>query len=274
MNIKIIVATHKPYRMPTDPMYLPVFCGAALRKPEEIPEGYQRDDEGENISHKNATYCELTALYWAWKNLPPEVEAVGLCHYRRHFTAMGLSKRNLLNKWNIILTQNQTNELLKTYDVILPRRCDFGSATVYAQWLSYHVSEPLDITAVYVKSLSHAYEKAWNTVMNQTWANVFNMIITKRCIMDRYCAWLFTVLQYVEQRVNLAPRLIDDSRLYGFISERLLDVWIEANNLSFREIDCLFMERRSLARRGFLFLKRKIKSVVLKFSNKHLKLTP
>ena len=59
MNIKIIVATHKPYHMPDDPMYLPVQCGAAGK--ESI--GYQRDDEGDNISYQNETLSELTALY-------------------------------------------------------------------------------------------------------------------------------------------------------------------------------------------------------------------
>ena len=63
-NIKIIVATHKKYKMPNDAMYLPVQVGAEGK--ETL--GYVRDNEGENISHKNPNYCELTGLYWAWKN--------------------------------------------------------------------------------------------------------------------------------------------------------------------------------------------------------------
>ena len=77
-NIKIIVATHKKYKMPNDAMYLPVQVGAEGK--ETL--GYVRDNEGENISHKNPNYCELTGLYWAWKNL--DAEYLGLAHYRRH----------------------------------------------------------------------------------------------------------------------------------------------------------------------------------------------
>lgn len=80
---KIIVAAHKPYTMPDDKMYLPIHVGAAGK--ESI--GYQRDDEGENISSLNPYFCELTGLYWAWKNLPEDY--IGLVHYRRHFAMDG-----------------------------------------------------------------------------------------------------------------------------------------------------------------------------------------
>lgn len=69
MNIKIIVAAHKPYRMPDDPMYLPLHVGHVGKSDL----GWQGDDSGDNISHKNTNYCELTGLYWAWKNLDADV---------------------------------------------------------------------------------------------------------------------------------------------------------------------------------------------------------
>ena len=79
MDIRIIVATHKTYWMPRDPVYLPLQVGAAGK--EKL--GFQTDAEGDNISRYNPYYCELTGLYWAWKNLSCDV--VGSCHYRRYF---------------------------------------------------------------------------------------------------------------------------------------------------------------------------------------------
>ena len=75
MDIKICVATHKKYWMPEDEVYLPLHVGRAGK--ENL--GYMGDNTGDNISYKNANYCELTGLYWAWNNL--DCEYFGLCHY-------------------------------------------------------------------------------------------------------------------------------------------------------------------------------------------------
>ncbi|MCC8121248.1 MAG: DUF4422 domain-containing protein, partial [Oscillospiraceae bacterium] len=83
MDVKIIVAAHKVYRMPEGDIYLPVQVGA-YRKPSI---GYARDDSGDHISGKNPSYCELTGLYWLWKNV--SAEYYGLVHYRRLFANPG-----------------------------------------------------------------------------------------------------------------------------------------------------------------------------------------
>ena len=80
MNIKILVAAHKLCEMPKSDVYLPVQVGKALHPDLDL--GYQPDNEGENISEKNPYYSELTAIYWAWKNL--KADYIGLVHYRRY----------------------------------------------------------------------------------------------------------------------------------------------------------------------------------------------
>ena len=86
-NVKIIIATHKKYRMPKDKMYIPVHVGAEKKKDDDgndLNIGYTKDNTGDNISCKNASFCELTGLYWAWKNV--DADYIGLAHYRRHFS--------------------------------------------------------------------------------------------------------------------------------------------------------------------------------------------
>ena len=87
MNAKIIIATHKLYDMPQDDIYLPVHVGREGK--DALP--YQPDNTGDNISAKNPSYCELTGLYWAWKNL--DCDYLGLAHYRRHFSMKSRSFR-------------------------------------------------------------------------------------------------------------------------------------------------------------------------------------
>lgn len=64
-DIKIYVVCHKPSYVPENPYLYPIQVGAALVG-KKLP-GIRHDDEGDNISDKNKSYCELTAQYWAWK---------------------------------------------------------------------------------------------------------------------------------------------------------------------------------------------------------------
>ena len=81
MNIKIIVCCHKKDIFKESDIYKPIHVGKAI---SNIELGIQGDDTDENISSKNASYCELTGMYWAWKNLK-NTDYIGLCHYRRYF---------------------------------------------------------------------------------------------------------------------------------------------------------------------------------------------
>ena len=55
MDIKILVATHKKYDMPSEDIYLPIHVGREGK--EDL--GYQGDNQGENISLKNSNYCVM-----------------------------------------------------------------------------------------------------------------------------------------------------------------------------------------------------------------------
>ena len=77
--MSIYVVTHKKYNIPKMKGYIPIQVGASLH--ENL--GYKVDSDGDNISYKNPNYCELTALYYMWKNLDDDI--IGLTHYRRYF---------------------------------------------------------------------------------------------------------------------------------------------------------------------------------------------
>ena len=128
MTMKIIIATHKAYAMPEEPLYLPVQAGAAVH--ERL--AYTGDDTGDCISDKNGIYCELTALYWGWKNL--REDALGLCHYRRYFREPG--KREPLHGKTL-------EKLLRETPVILPEKRNYFIETGESQFVHAHGAESL-----------------------------------------------------------------------------------------------------------------------------------
>jgi hypothetical protein len=239
-------------------MYLPVFCGAALRRPEEIPAGYQRDDEGENISYKNPNYCELTALYWAWKNLPSEVEAVGLCHYRRHFSSKGFIGRKFAGKWESILTQSEAGKLLQKADVIVPSKRRYYIETIYSHYIHAHQRKGLDIAGEYVKSQSPEHAVSWDKVMKARSAHMFNMMIMKREVFDKYSSWLFDVLKFMEEKLDISEYDAFQARVFGRISELLMNVWVLSNSVKCQEVYTMFMENPNLIYKVLALVGRKM----------------
>lgn len=239
MNIKIVVATHKQYPMPEEKMYLPVQAGAAVH--ERL--GYQGDDAGNGISEKNGVYCELTALYWAWKNL--NAEAVGLCHYRRYFQEPG--EKTPLREETLCRLMNET-------PVILPKKRNYYIETGESQFVHAHGRESLDALRGTLKDLYLAYLPAFDQSMAKTSGHRFNMFIMRREQFDSYCEWLFDILFETEKRLGTpAPRMM------GYLSERLLDAWIITEQIPYRELPVYHTERENWLVKGGSFLLRKIR---------------
>lgn len=228
MDIKLIIAAHKQCEVPDDAIYLPVQVGKALH-PELVLEGYQPDNEGENISEKNPYYCELTAIYWAWKNL--NIDYVGLVHYRRY---LGIRKEK--NALGSVLNSREAFSLCKESEIILPKKRRYYIETIWSHYKHTHDISHLEITRNIIESYSPKFLTAFDNVMNRTWAHMFNMFIMKKNLMDEYCSWMFPILIELEKRVNVKSLSPFDARLFGRISEFLLDIWIETNGYSYKEI--------------------------------------
>lgn len=241
-ELKIIVAAHKPYRMPEDPAYLPVQVGAAGKPPID---GWQRDDAGENISTRNANWCELTGLYWAWKNLKADV--LGLAHYRRHFKGA-----------HGIATGDELAKALEGVDAILPKKRNYFVETNYSQYVHAHHAIDLETTRQILGERCPGYLAAYDKSMKRTSGHRFNMFVMRRELADRYCTWLFGILFELERRLDISSYSVNDARVFGFVSERLLDVWFETNGIRFAELPVLNLESQHWPKKILAFLMRKM----------------
>lgn len=258
MNVKILVASHKDAPMPKNKnLYIPILVGA--NKNFNGQKGFQLDNEGTNISAKNPNYNELTAIYWAWKNLK-NTDAIGLVHYRRLFSK---GHKRLLDN---VLTSSQTEELLSNAPVILPKKRNYYIETIKSHYLHSHYQEPLDVTREVISEKFASYEKAFDDVMNSRSAHMFNMFIMKTDYFNRYCEWLFAVLSEVEKRVDISNYSSQEARVFGYLSELLMDVWIKTNDIDYVECNWIQIGDRQLVKKAIGFIKRKLNSNVGKDS--------
>lgn len=249
MNTKILVAAHKDYVMPANQeLYMPIHVGTALHP--EVKLSFQGDDTGDNISLKNAHYNELTALYWGWKNLK-DIDALGLVHYRRY---LSMNRSKDLTK---ILNQQQVDQLLAQYDIILPKKRHYYIESNYQHYVRAHHSEPLDLTRQIIARDYPAYLASFDKVMARRSAHMFNMMIMKKQPLNEYCTWLFDILGKVEAGTDISDYDQYEARVYGFVSELLLDVWLDQHPVfKTHEVNFVYMEKQNWFVKGGNFLRR------------------
>lgn len=259
--IKVVIATHKKYQMPDDNLYLPLHVGAEGKKDEQgkdLDLGYVKDNTGENISGKNPSFCELTGLYWGWKNL--DIDFLGLAHYRRHFSARKKGKDPFAN----VLNSKEAKFLLKKYKIIVPKKRKYYIETLYSHYAHTHYAEHLDVTRKIIGEKYPEYLNIYDRVLKQRYGYMFNMMIMRKDLLDSYCEWLFDILFELERRMD-AQELSDfQGRFYGRVSEIIFNIWLTyqvetgvLKNTDIVEIPCIYMEKIDWKRKIISFLKAK-----------------
>lgn len=215
-KVEIYIATHKKAEMPNKSGYIPIQVGAKNNKDL----GYLKDSAEDNISYKNANYCELTALYWIWKNSKADI--VGLVHYRRYFFDNIYSKKlkNILSKDKIIY-------YLEKNDIIVPKEEYIYKYNVEKQYGARHNIEDYKKCRKIIQKDTPEYLDAFDRVSNRQYFYPYNMFIMKKEKFDEYAQWLFDILFKLEETIDISDYSDYNKRIYGFLSERLFNVWFE-----------------------------------------------
>ena len=259
MKPVVFIACHKKSEVPSDPLYLPLHVGAAGK--EDI--GYTRDDTGENISVKNPLYCELTGLYWCWKNL--DGDHLGLSHYRRYFTLKSRSQQKKQGKLACVLSLQECEELLSKYRVIVPKKRNYYIDTVYNHYSNTFDGHQLDETRNILQERCKEYVPAFDRLMKSKKAYIFNMFIMDRELVDNYCTWLFPILEELETRIDTSKMTAFEKRYIGRVSERLFNVWLDTmistgviRHEEVKEIPYLYLGEVNCWKKGTSFLMAKL----------------
>lgn len=246
--MKIIVAAHKPYQMPDAAIYQQVFVGAALKT--DMPDGYIGDDTGTNMSEMNPYYNELTALYWAKYNLQDE-DVIGLAHYRRY---LGTKTSHALKD---VLTEADIVHALTEVDVLLPKHRNYFIENQKDHYLNAHLNEPYFVMAQVIHDDYPEYEAAFKTLEKSTKIHLYNMGIMRQELFQEYTDFVFGVLEKVQAQIPYQNYEGQDARVFGFLAERLMDVWVNTHQLTYKEFPLVTTEKTNWVDKGSQFLRRK-----------------
>ena len=182
---------------------IPIQAGASLAKKRICS---ICDNQGENISKKNSMYCELTALYWVWKN--DVSQYAGLCHYRRHFQL----NRELLKK----LAVSDIDVILTTPILNFP--------SVRWIYIHDHIEKDWDIMLEAIRNLQPQYYDTVERLQHGVFYYAYNMFIARKEILNDYCEWLFPILSYCEEKCGRKEDAYQN-RYIGFLAERLMSIY-------------------------------------------------
>ena len=236
--VNIYVVEHKPVdlsKYSLDSCYKIICVGEYAQ--QEV--GLMSDCTGDNISYKNSNYCEMTAAYWIWKN-DTISDIVGLCHYRRFFTKAAISVDS-----KYFINENDILKYLKTNDVIVAKKT-YSCEGAYKGYLNCGREKDLQCVRNAIEQLCPEYLSFYiNYFEKASGLHLANMIISKKQVFDEYCKWLFNILNYVEERTDISQYSKEEARIYGYLAERLLNVWLAKNNyLRVKECRVIHTEKK------------------------------
>lgn len=216
---RIFTMTHKKFSEPEDSVYVPLQVGKWGN--EDL--GYLGDDTGDSISEWNCYYGELTGIYWLWKNYEGK-ENIGICHYRRFF----------INDNMELLSEPDYEEILSKYDIITSKAM-YADRPYREYYGKAHNSKDLEEEGRVIQELYPEDYPVFCKVMSEKKHYFGNLMVTSRKLFDEYCSWLFPIFFELEKRIDVSSYDEYHRRVFGFLSEQLLLVWITARGLSVYE---------------------------------------
>jgi hypothetical protein len=249
MKTKIFVVTHKAVPPLANELYVPIQVG----NKDDIYSGIYRDNTGENIAHKNSSFCELTATYWISRHIT-DAEYVGICHYRRYFNFFSpfynfkpsrqkdMSaeefKSTAVYKATAEATDKKIAGILRSHDVIVLRNYTMKESLSesYYNEQGGHRKSDWDETLKIIRELYPEYDQSITNYLDEGHRfHMGNMMVTTKKIWNEYYKWLFSILFELEKRIEIPSDPVQ-GRVFGYISERIINLYIYHNKFKIKEL--------------------------------------
>ena len=260
LRVNILVSCHKPADVVKDSVFTPIQVGCDVKGHEQIKD-VLHDNTGDNISSLNEEYCELTAQYWAWKNL--DLDYYGFCHYRRYFNFSDKQYAedpygNILETYitdasmkKYGINADKAEELVRQYDIVTTERKDlreipgdFSTPAEQYKTAPFLRYQDYQLMLKIIDEQYPQYSQYAHQFSNGHTSCFCNMYIMRKDLFFSYCAFMFGVLKEFCARTDMTRYSTEARRTPGHLSERLLNIYLlylkDTNpKLRIKELQCV-----------------------------------
>lgn len=251
-NIKILVAYHKPSVLFSNNIMTPIHVGRALaassQKESSFFSDMLGDDTGQNISHLNPYYSEMTACYWAWKNYEQlgSPDYFGLAHYRRFFgftfdsTDGYISVPDITKVSPLLYDERAITATVVKYDmcvrapIAITRDITDSEGNIIGkesvdpivQYAYAHDVRHLEMALAIVLRRHPQYSEAVKVFIDSSEHYLCNLFVMRKQMFFKYAQWIFPLLKMLHNSVSYEN--LDDyqRRAVGFLAERLTGLFV------------------------------------------------
>ena len=285
-KIKVLIPYHKPWGLlESDGVFVPIHCGrdVALEdtKDGKLDEGnvawltdhMMGDNTGDHISSKNRSHCELTGLYWAWKNYDKlgNPDYIGFMQYRRHFIFreeafrydelhdepkayknrhVGFIYPDYQKDFGV--TDEMVRKYCSQYDLILPIECDLslvGVKTAREDFITRIEGTHASDFDIYMNTLKELYPEYYPTMKELAQSHrkrMYQTFIAKKELFFEYCEFLFTMINKLDERIDTSSYSVNGRRTIGYFGEMLFGCFmakkIADSKIKYKELGITFID--------------------------------
>lgn len=240
MKAKIYLSYFNDSQKIENEILTPIQVGAAI---SSVDLDMIKDNTGENISERNPYYCEMTGIYWAWKN-DKKSDYIGSCHYRRVFDFQ-LNKIRKMDQWGTVvyhgvdnnlfeefgLNESDIEKVLKSCDAVVPEGFDItvtNNSNLYEHYVTapFHFKKDIDLTLEIVAEKDPKFFSYFKKHLEGKIMYATNVFILRRDLFEGLCKWLFPILDELYRKIDTSQYNVQEKRVIGYISERLISAYI------------------------------------------------
>ena len=146
------------------------------------------------------------------------------------------------SKTHEILAKHEIEQLLSAHDVILWKKLHLHESVERFYYRGAGYKKDILLLKKVLLDIYPDYMATCEKVLDKKSASYANMFVMHREQFDKYCEWLFKILFTMEKKLDMTEYTVQEKRVYGYLGEILLNVWVEKNNLTVAYCDVINTE--------------------------------